>query len=104
MVESGEADLTPSLAVQDATNPHTDFALPRIPKRPACASMRRIPPLNDVRVRKALNMAIDWDGMGEALFGKDVLRGPRRWWFRACTATTPAIKPWPYNPDAEPRS
>jgi peptide/nickel transport system substrate-binding protein len=31
------------------------------------------PPLNDLRIRKALNLAIDWDGL-KALFGADVKR------------------------------
>jgi peptide/nickel transport system substrate-binding protein len=32
-----------------------------------------MPPLNDIRVRKALNLAIDWEGLA-GLFGDDVLR------------------------------
>ena len=28
MVEAGEADIVPNLAVQDATNPETDFSYP----------------------------------------------------------------------------
>jgi peptide/nickel transport system substrate-binding protein len=40
MVATGEADMTPTIAVQDATNPATDFAYP-IPRRRGCASTRR---------------------------------------------------------------
>ncbi len=97
MVESGEADMTPSLAVQDATNPETDFAY----LNSETTRMRidaEIPPLNDVRVRKALNLAIDWDGMGEALFGKDVLRASQMV-VPGVLGHNPDIKPWPYDPE-----
>jgi peptide/nickel transport system substrate-binding protein len=58
MVQTGEADLSPSISQLDATNPKTDFSYLdsetvylRIDHNTA--------PLNDVRVRKALNLAID---------------------------------------------
>lgn len=73
MVETGEADLTPAIAVQDATNPDTDFAYLNSETTRMRIDMQ-IPPLDDRRVREALNISIDWDGMGEALFGADVLR------------------------------
>jgi peptide/nickel transport system substrate-binding protein len=57
MIEVGEADLTPDLAVQDATNPALD-----IPYIDAETTWLRIdtevPPLNDIRVRQALNYAL----------------------------------------------
>lgn len=58
MVTTGEADIVPSISVQDATNAATDFSYPnsetfflRIDTETA--------PLNDRRVREALNLSID---------------------------------------------
>jgi len=72
MVETGEADLTPSIAIQDASNPKTDFAYLNSETTAIRIDLAQ-PPLNDVRIRKALNLAIDWDGLGQ-LFGDDIQR------------------------------
>jgi peptide/nickel transport system substrate-binding protein len=72
MVQTGEADLTPSIAIQDATNPETDFAY----LNSETTAMRidaGFAPLDDVRIRKALNLAIDWEGLAQ-LFGDDAQR------------------------------
>jgi len=97
MVETGEADMTPVIAVQDATNPKTDLSY----LNSETTRMRidaQIPPLNDVRVRKALNLAIDWDGMGEALFGKDVVRASQMV-VPGVVGFNPDIKPYPFDPE-----
>ena len=72
MVETGEADLTPSIAIQDATNPETDFAYLNS-ETTAIRIDLGFAPLDDLRVRKALNLAIDWEGLAQ-LFGEDSLR------------------------------
>lgn len=72
MVETGEADLTPSIAIQDATTPETDFAYLNS-ETTALRIDTGFAPLDDVRVRKALNLAIDWDGLAQ-LFGDDIKR------------------------------
>src|SRR5215213_574349 len=58
MVQTGEADLAPSISVLDATNPTTDFAYPNS-ETLYLRIDASIPPMNDKRVRQALNMAID---------------------------------------------
>ncbi|TPE46895.1 ABC transporter substrate-binding protein [Amaricoccus solimangrovi] len=97
MVETGEADMTPAIAVQDATDPETDFAYLNSETTRMRIDMQ-IPPLDDRRVREALNIAIDWDGMGEALFGSDVLRASQMV-VPGIVGYNPDIKPWTYDPE-----
>jgi peptide/nickel transport system substrate-binding protein len=97
MVETGEADLTPAIAVQDATNPDTDFAYLNSETTRMRIDMQ-IPPLDDRRIREALNIGIDWDGMGEALFGPDVLRASQMV-VPGVVGHDPDLKPWAYDPE-----
>ena len=58
MVQQGEADIAPNIALQDATNPETDFSYPNsetVYLRPDTT----MAPLDDIRVRQALNYAVD---------------------------------------------
>lgn len=97
MVQTGEADLSPSISQLDATNPKTDFSY----LDSETVYMRldhNIAPLNDVRVRRALNLAID----RQAFLGTLVPEG-------AVLATAlvppttlgwnPDVKVFPYDPD-----
>lgn len=95
MIQTGEADLTPAIAVQDATNPETDFAYLNSETTRMRFDMQ-MPPLNDRRVREAMNIAIDWDALGEALFGPDVLRASQMVPPGNC-GFNDAIKPWVYD-------
>ena len=58
MVATDEADIAPSIAALDATNPETDFSY--LDSETIYIRLdHSMPPVNDIRVRKALNMAID---------------------------------------------
>jgi peptide/nickel transport system substrate-binding protein len=72
MVAAGEADIVPSIAVQDATNPKTDFSY----LNSETFFMRidaQVAPLNDRRIREALNLAIDRQAFKGTILSKDVL-------------------------------
>lgn len=96
MVETGEADLAPVIAMQDATNPETDYSYINA-ETTRFRVDTKVPPLDDVRVRKALNLAIDWDGLA-TLFGPGVIRASQLV-APSVLGHNPDIEPWPYDPD-----
>jgi peptide/nickel transport system substrate-binding protein len=58
MVQTGEADLSPSISQLDATNKATDFSY--LDSETVYLRLdHNIAPVNDVRVRRAINIAID---------------------------------------------
>ena len=70
MVEIGEADLAPDIAVQDATNPALDRSY--IDAETTWLRMDTfVPPLDDIRVRRAINHAIDRASMLGTLVPQD---------------------------------
>jgi peptide/nickel transport system substrate-binding protein len=96
MVQTGEADLTPTIASQDATDPETDFAYLNSETTAIRIDLEQAP-LNDVRVRKALNLAIDWEGL-KGLFGEDVLRASQMV-VPGINGYNDALQPWESNPE-----
>lgn len=96
MVLTGEADLAPNIAVQDANRPDMDTSFYN-----SETTFLRIgawePPLNDRRVRLALNLAVDRNAMRGSIYSKDVIP--------ATQIICPTInghadlKVWPYDPD-----
>ncbi|MEC8579792.1 MAG: ABC transporter substrate-binding protein [Pseudomonadota bacterium] len=58
MVQTGEADIAPNIALQDATSDAMDYSYPNS-ETVYLRVDHNIAPLNDVRVRKALNLAVD---------------------------------------------
>lgn len=94
MVQTGEADLTPSIAIQDATNQETDFAYLNS-ETTAIRIDTGFAPLDDVRVRKALNLAIDWDGLAQ-LFGEDVKRASQMV-VTGINGHDETLAPWTYD-------
>ncbi|WMS40918.1 ABC transporter substrate-binding protein [Acuticoccus sp. MNP-M23] len=97
MVETGEAEIAPNISVQDATNPDTDFSYPNSETVYIRIDVGN-PPLDDKRVREALNLAID----REAFLGTIMPDGTEL--ASAINVPTtlgsnPDIKPYAYDPD-----
>lgn len=97
MVASGEADLAPFIAVQDATNPETDISYLNT-ETPYVQIPVGIPPLDDVRVRKALNLAVDRNAFIGTLVSKDALPASQIV-VSFINGYNPDIKPWPFDPE-----
>lgn len=95
MVAAGEADIAPNIAVQDATNADTDFSYPNS-ETVYLRIDNNMAPLNDKRVREALNYAVD----RQAFVGTILANGT----ILATGMTPPTtigynhdLKPWPYD-------
>lgn len=72
MVQTGEADIAPSISQLDATNPATDFSY--LDSETVYIRLdHSMAPINDLRVRKALNMAIDREAFVGTLVPKGTL-------------------------------
>jgi peptide/nickel transport system substrate-binding protein len=96
MVKVGEADIGLQIAPQDADDPKTDIGYLN-----ADTSRIRIfmdqPPLNDVRIRKALNLAIDRNAFIGTIMSKDVVPASQ-YMMSNVNGYDPTLKPWPYDP------
>lgn len=97
MVATGEADLSPSIAALDATNSATDFTY--LDSETVYIRLdHSIAPVDDIRVRKALNMAIDREAFigtllpDGALLATAVFPPPTLGW-------TEDVKVWAYDPE-----
>ncbi|ANG64351.1 peptide ABC transporter substrate-binding protein [Marinobacterium aestuarii] len=97
MVQTGEADIVPNIAVQDATNKDTDFSYPNS----ETARLRidvQISPLDDRRVREALNLAIDRQALRGSILSADVIPATQ-----LVVPTTSGynkdLQVWPYDPE-----
>jgi peptide/nickel transport system substrate-binding protein len=71
MVKVGEADIAPNIAVQDATDPSMDFSYPNSETTRLRIDVTR-PPLDDKRVRMALNYAFDRQALRGSILSKDI--------------------------------
>lgn len=96
MIAIGEADLTPEIAEQDATDPKLDFTYQNAETAFVRFDMK-YPPLDDRRVRLAMNHAINLDAMRGTVFSKSstpatnvVIAG--------ISGHNPNLKPYAYDP------
>jgi peptide/nickel transport system substrate-binding protein len=96
MVATGEADIAPSIAVQDANDPAMDFSY----FDSETTNFRidvSLPPLDDVRVRRALNLAIDRDAIRGTILSKDVMPATQ-FIVPSINGHNPDLPAWPYDP------
>jgi peptide/nickel transport system substrate-binding protein len=95
MVETGEADIAQSIALQDATTEGMDFAYQNAETTRIRLDLQT-PPLSDIRVRKALNLAIDKEALKD-LVGREVTESAQ-YVVSAINGFNPNLKPFPYDP------
>ncbi|MBB3149498.1 peptide/nickel transport system substrate-binding protein [Phyllobacterium trifolii] len=95
MVAVGEADIAMQIAPQDAVNPDTDFGYLNADTSRVRIFMDQAP-LNDVRVRKALNLAIDRGSFVGTILSKGVLPASQ-YMMSNINGYNPDLKVWPYD-------
>ncbi len=97
MVAAGEADIAPNIALQDATDPNMDFSYFNSETSRLRIDVTR-PPLDDLRVRLAMNYAIDREALRGSIFSKDVVPMTQLV-VPAINGHNPNLKPYPYDPE-----
>jgi peptide/nickel transport system substrate-binding protein len=97
MVLVGEADITLIITEQDANRP--DLDIPYLDSETICMRFggEWEPPLNDRRVRMAMNYAIDRNALRGTLLSKNVLPATQMY-LPSTNGHNPDLKPWPYDP------
>ena len=98
MVQIGEADLAPEIAVNDANNTKTDIPYPNAETTWLRIDMTQ-PPLDDKRVRQALNYAIDRKALMDNFFARGSIAATQAWGPNVKGHNFDIDKkPWPYDP------
>lgn len=96
MVETGEADLAPNIAVQDATSETMGHAYPNSETTRLRIDVDQ-PPLDDRRIREALNLAPDRGALRGSVFSKDV-EPATQLILPSISGHNPDLPVWPYDP------
>ena len=96
MIATGEADIAANIAVQDATDPEMDFSYPNS-ETSRLRIDTTIPPLDDIRVRKALNLAFDREAVRGTIFSPDVIPATQLV-VPSINGHNPDLKVWPHDP------
>ena len=96
MVAAGEADISPTIAAKDATDPEMDFSYFNSETSRLRISMD-VPPLDDVRVRKAVNHLIDREAMIGTIFPEGV-EPAANLVVPSINGHNPDIQPYTYDP------
>lgn len=94
MVAVGEADIGVQIAIQDATNPKTDFSY--LNSDTTRIRMIMQPPLNDIRVRKALNLAFNRQALVGSVLSSKVLPATQQI-LPSISGHNPDLKAWPFD-------
>jgi peptide/nickel transport system substrate-binding protein len=97
MVQVGEADIAPNIAVQDATDPSMDFSYPNSETTRLRIDLTR-PPLDDKRVRLALSYAFDREALRGSILSKDIEHATQII-VPSINGHNPSLKPREYNPE-----
>jgi len=95
MVKADEADIAPNIALQDATDKTLDFSYFNSETSRLRIDMEQAP-LNDIRVRKALNYAVDLEALRGSIFSKGVMPMTNIV-VPSINGHNPSLKPWPYD-------
>jgi peptide/nickel transport system substrate-binding protein len=97
MVLIGEADIATDISQQDAKRPDLDHSY--FDSNTTCIRIGGDwePPLNDKRVRMALNYAVDRDAIKGSILGKDVVPATQMM-VPSIFGYNPDLKVWPYDP------
>ena len=94
MVERGEADIGVQIAIQDATNPNTDYFY--LSSDTSRVRIVMQPPLDDIRVRKALNLSFDRQALIGTIFSSKVVKATQQI-LPSIDGHNPELKVWPYD-------
>jgi peptide/nickel transport system substrate-binding protein len=95
MVQVGEADIALQIAPQDAVNTETDIGYLNADTSRVRFFMDK-PPLNDVRVRKAMNLAVDRDAFIGTIVSLQSVPASQ-FMLSNVNGYDPTLKPWPYD-------